>query len=79
LGFPIIDLIDMASPAHRSTIQGVYPIHVAVVGSTITFDIDRAAGAQLSDRGLLVLLGRDALRDCTLFYNGETGSFSLAR
>jgi hypothetical protein len=79
LGLPIIDRVDMASPAHTSTTQNVYPVHVAVVGSTITFDIDRAAGANLGERGLLLLLGRDALRDCTFFDNGEMGSFSLAR
>ena len=35
-------------------------------------------GAALKEQGLLLLIGRDLLAHCTLFYNGPTGQITLS-
>jgi hypothetical protein len=35
-------------------------------------------GAALKEMGLLLLIGRDLLQYCTLFYNGATGQITLS-
>jgi hypothetical protein len=69
----------MSSASHSSVEQNVYPTLVEVVGAQIEFDVERAMGAVIGMQGVIDLIGRDALRDCSLFYNGQTGELSLAR
>lgn len=78
LGLPTIDVVTVASASHASTQQNVHPIQIEVTGLPITISAPRAIAAPLAAQGLLVLIGRDVLQHCTLFYNGLTGSFTLA-
>jgi predicted aspartyl protease len=76
LNLPTIDVVTVASASHASTQQNVHPIHIEVIGGAITINAPRAIAASLAAQGLLVLMGRDVLQHCTLFYNGLTGMFS---
>ena len=78
LNLPAIDVVTVASVSHASTQQSVHPIQIEVVGLPITIGAPRAIGAPLAAQGLVVLIGRDVLQHCTLFYNGLIGSFSLS-
>ncbi len=78
LRLPAIDVVTVASASHASTQQNVHPIQIEVIGLPITISAPRAIAAPLAAQGLLVLMGRDVLQHCTLFYNGPTGSFSLS-
>jgi predicted aspartyl protease len=78
LQIPVIDVVSVNSASHEATWQNVYPIQIEVTGVNIRLQAPRAIGAPLKCQGLLLLLGRDVLQFCTLFYNGTTGTFSLA-
>jgi len=78
LRLPAIDVVAVASASHASTQQNVHPIQIEVRGLPITISAPRAIAAPLAPQGLLVLIGRDVLQHCTLFYNGPAGSFSLS-
>ena len=78
LNLPVVDVVTVASASHASTQQNVHPIQIEVVGLPITIAAPRAIAAPLAAQGLLVLIGRDVLQHCTLFYNGLSGSFSLS-
>ena len=78
MGLPVIDVVQMTSASHASTPANVYPIQLQLIGTPIRVEIQRAVGAELKTQGLLVLIGRDFLANCTLFYNGFTGSITLA-
>lgn len=76
LGLPVVDVASMISASDVSQ-RNVYPIQVIVAG-TLTLNVERAMGAELARQGLLVLIGRDVLQHCTLFYNGTAGEFTLS-
>ncbi len=78
LNLPAIDVVTVASASHAATQQNVYPIQIEVAGLPITISAPKAIGAPLAAQGLLLLIGRDVLQHCTLFYNGPSGNFSLA-
>lgn len=78
LQLPVVDVATIASASHPSTQQNVYPIQIEVIGLPITINAPRAIGAPLAAQGLLVLIGRDLLQHCTIYYNGITGSFTLS-
>jgi len=78
LRLPVVDVATIASASHSAAQQNVYPIQIEVTGLPITINAPRAVGAPLAVQGLLVLIGRDVLQHCTLFYNGITGSFTLS-
>jgi len=78
LHLPVIDVATIASATHASTQQNVYPIQIEVSGLPIKINAPKAIGVPLSVQGLIVLIGRDVLQNCTLFYNGLTGSFTLS-
>jgi len=78
LRLPAIDIVAVASASHASTQQNFHPIQIEVRGLPITISAPRAIAAPLASQGLLVLIGRDVLQHCTLFYNGPAGSFSLS-
>ncbi len=78
LSLPVVDVVKVMSASHSSTQQNVYPIHIEFAGIPIEFDVPRAIGAPLAAQGIGVLIGRDALAHCTLFYNGLTGEFTLS-
>ena len=78
LKLPAIDVVTVASASHAASPQNVYPIQVDVAGLPITISAPRAIGASLAAQGVLLLIGRDVLQQCTLFYNGPAGLFSLS-
>ena len=78
LGLPVIDVERMSSATHAQVDRNVYPIQVEVIGFPIRLQAPRAIGAELSPQGLLLLIGRDVLQICTLFYNGPTGELTLS-
>ena len=78
LRLPVIDVATVASASHASTEQNVHPIQIEVVGLALTISAPRVIAAPLATQGLLILIGRDVLQHCTLFYNGPAGSFSLS-
>jgi predicted aspartyl protease len=78
LGLPVVNVVNIASASHTSSQHNVYPIHIAVAGSPIRINAPRAVGVPLAAQGLLVLIGRDVLSACILFYNGAMGSFTLS-
>jgi predicted aspartyl protease len=78
LNLPAIDVISIASASHAASKQNVYPALIEVVGMAIKFNALRAIGVPLTNQGIHVLIGRDLLQHCTLFYNGLIGSFTLS-
>jgi predicted aspartyl protease len=78
LKLPVVDVQNMTSASHASTPCNVYPIQIQLAGARIIFQASRAIGAELKSQGLLLLIGRDALQNCTVFYNGLTGQFTLS-
>ncbi|MCX6026849.1 MAG: retroviral-like aspartic protease family protein [Chloroflexi bacterium] len=78
LGLPVVDQVNMASASNAAIIRNVYPITIEITGLPNPINAPRAIGAELAPQGLLLLVGRDALRFCTLFYNGITGELTLS-
>ena len=78
LKLPVVDVVTISSASHSKTEQNVYPVLIEVVGLPIKFNTLRAIGVSLANQGLQVLIGRDLLQLCTLFYNGMIGSFTLS-
>lgn len=76
LGLPVIDVANMQSASHEKHACNVYPVQI--ITPIVTLNAPRALGAALASQGLLVLIGRDVLQNCTLFYNGPTGQFTLS-
>ncbi len=76
MGLPVIDVGTMHSASHARTASNIYPVQIEIVGFRLTFQSPRTMGAALKSQGLLMLLGRDLLRVCTLFYNGGTGQIT---
>jgi len=78
LNLPVIDRVYMSSASHDSTEMNVYPAKIQFAGIPIVLNALRAVGASLESQGLLVLLGRDALQNFTLFYNGLVGQITIS-
>jgi len=78
LKLPVVDVVTIGSASHASAQASVYPISIDIAGLPISIDAPRAVGAALASQGLLLLIGRDVLQFCTLFYNGITGEITLS-
>jgi hypothetical protein len=78
LRLPVVDVVKMSSATHAQTDQNVYPVQIQVVGFPIQLQALFAVGAELAAQGLVLLIGRDVLQHCTIFYNGPTGGFTLS-
>jgi hypothetical protein len=78
MGLPVIDVVQMMSASHAATPANVYPIQLQLIGTPIRVEITRAIGAELKGQGIIALIGRDFLANCTLFYNGVTGALTLS-
>jgi predicted aspartyl protease len=76
LGLPVIDVAIMQSATHEKHPCNIYPIQI--ITPIVTLNAPKAMGAALVSQGLLVLIGRDVLQHCTLFYNGPLGQFTLS-
>ena len=75
LGLPVIDVANMQSASHEKHPCNIYPVQI--ITPIVTLNAPRVMGAALVSQGLLVLIGRDVLQSCTLFYNGPAGQFTL--
>ena len=75
LGLPVIDVAIMQSASHEKHPCNIYPVQIMT--PIVTLNAPRAMGAALATQGILVLIGRDVLQSCTLFYNGPAGQFTL--
>lgn len=78
LDLPAIDVVSMASATHAGIDRNVYPIQIGIVGTPLRLQVPRAIEAELAAQGLVLLIGRDALQFCTLFYNGPAGEITLS-
>ena len=77
LGLPVIDVWKMTSATHKDQECNVYPVQIDIP-PILTLNSPRTMGAALAAHGLLVLIGRDVLANCNLFYNGPMGQFTLS-
>ena len=78
LKLPVIDVQAMTSASHASVPANIYPVHFQVVPTPIEINLGRAMGANLKPQGLVALIGRDVMRQWTLFYNGLTGEITIS-
>lgn len=78
MSLPVIDVGAMNSASHTKTPSNIYPTQIEISGFRIQFQSPRTMGAALKEHGLLMLLGRDLLQRCTLFYNGAAGQITLS-
>ncbi len=76
LGLPVIDVGTMLSATHEKVPCNIYP--VLITTPIVNLNSPRTMGAALAAQGLLVLIGRDVLQRCNLFYNGPIGQFTLS-
>jgi predicted aspartyl protease len=77
LGLPVIDVGRMTSATHAHQTCNIYPVQIVIPG-TLALNSPRTVGAALASQDLLVLIGRDVLSKCNLFYNGPAGQFTLS-
>jgi predicted aspartyl protease len=78
LGLPVIDVVQISTPSQAQVQQNVYPAVLEIVGGNIRVSVPRAIGAVLRGQGIVALIGRDFLQNCTLHFNGPAGMFTLA-
>jgi predicted aspartyl protease len=76
LGLPVIDQGFMISATHQKVPCNIYPVLIAT--PIVSLNVPRAMGAALGSQGLIAIIGRDVLQNCTLFYNGPAGQFTLS-
>jgi predicted aspartyl protease len=78
LGLPIVDVVRIMSASHAATPRNVYPIQIKIEGFPVNIKAPRAVGVPLATQNLLMLIGRDVLQHCNLFYNGPSGEITVA-
>ncbi len=76
LGLPVIDVGSMHSASHEKHPCNIYPVQITT--QVAILNSQRTMGANLAPQGLLVLIGRDVLSACSIFYNGPAGQFTLS-
>ena len=76
MGLPIIDVGAMQSATHEKVACNIYPVLIQT--PIVDLNSIRTIGAALAGQGLLILIGRDVLQRCNLFYNGLAGQFTLS-
>ena len=76
LGLPVIDVATMQSASHEQHPCNIYPVQI--ITQVVTLNSQRTMGATLGSQGLLILIGRDVLQACNLFYNGPARQFTLS-
>lgn len=78
LNLPAIDVVQIASASENSSRQNVYPVGFELAGLSVGIDAHRAVGAPLQSQGIIALIGRDVLQNCTLHYNGPSGQITIS-
>lgn len=77
LKLPVIDQGRMSSASHESSPCNIYPVQITI-GGQLVLQVPRAMGAKLKPMGLVAIIGRDILQNCTFIYNGGMGIVTLA-
>ena len=77
-GLPIVDSGPMHSATHANETVPIYAGSLTIQGVNINLLAHRAYGVNLSEQGLIGLIGRDVLSKCILIYNGPDSSFSIS-
>jgi predicted aspartyl protease len=80
LGVPPINVVPITgmTPGGQ-TQQNAYPVMVAFPGTGLPpFEFSTVLGSKLHGQTIVALIGRDLLSQMLFFYNGQTGSISLA-
>jgi hypothetical protein len=75
---PVVGRVPLTSATHQSVEKNLYPVHLQIDGTGISFAVPGAVGVELAALGLLVLIGRDVLGRAVLVYNGPDDSYTLA-
>lgn len=78
LKLPAIDRVKMASASHNAVEMNAYPILIQFIGVPIKINVSKAMGASLTSQEIVALIGRDALRSFTLFYNRLAGEITIS-
>jgi len=74
-----IGVASISSASHSATRMNVYPVCMHLVETNIIISTQNAVGAALGAQGgIVALIGRDIMRDITLFYNGPAGAITLS-
>ena len=77
-GLSVVGERPMSSATHANEIAPIYAGLLRTHGlGDIT--LTSASGANLGPLGLIALVGRDVLKQCTVFYNGPEGLVTLSR
>ena len=76
LGLTVIDTCVMHSASHSVQVN-VYAISFETPKREIFGSVLRSPGMNLAPQGIIMLLGRDILSNCSLSYHGKTGTYSL--
>jgi hypothetical protein len=76
----VIDVGFMISASHAKTPCQIYPVNLILNAppNLLNFQSIRVCGAALKGHGVDILIGRDILSACVLFYNGQRGEIVLA-
>ena len=77
-GLVAVDSSLITSVTHEAEVAPVFMCNLDFTGWGPSLPRRRVPGANLSSRGLVALIGRDALSSCIFIYNGLDGSFSLS-
>lgn len=77
LGINPVGTGTMATPSSTGSPMSLYPVKLDVIGFQMTVELPHAAGVTLNNQGIIALIGRDFLQNCTLIYNGFTWEITL--
>jgi len=77
-GLPIVGKGLMSSTTHESEEVPLFA-GILQIPDFGELTMRRAMGAKLVNHGVIALIGRDALRGCIFTYDGNIGSYTLAR
>lgn len=78
LGAPKLGTANITTASHRLSPSEAFSIRLEIAGLNAEFDELRTASADLAPQGILLLIGRDILQHCTVFYNGPAGQITLS-
>ena len=78
MGLSAVARETVSTPFHRRTQRQCYAVQLSLGNGVKIFEGD-AIGAKLRRHGLLCLIGRDALQNFVLAYDGRTGCVTVSR
>ena len=77
-GLAVVDSGPLTSATQEAEIVPIYAGKLDIAGLETPIIAHGAYGVNLAPQQLIVLIGRDMLKNCVLIYNGPDGSFSLS-